>query len=299
MSDVPARFDLDALDGRVADDPGAPEFPALAEALRRSGLAERAREVAVAGLEHAPSRLAGRVALALAQMDLGAFEDGRAELEGVLDEMLEPYRLDGEPEADLTPVATAYGTSEAEGSRDFAPIDVHPMIEVTDEGGSLEALGEHEIDAAFEEAESRAEEMHSPNTTAERVLEAEVPVAGSTSSSSLSEGADVEPPFEHDTEGEGEHLGDSDLNGGKEFDITASPAFATRTMAGLLERQGDSDRADSIRGVLGQSAPLEMDAAEAPADGADSASAAKDVAYRERVVATLEKWLHNIGRGTA
>lgn len=280
MSDASIRFDLDALDERVAEDPGAPEFPALAEALRRSGLSERARDVARAGLEHAPSRLAGRVALALAQMDLGAPELGRRELEQVLDEMLAPYRLEAEPEAPLVPVEP-----------DVAAVAVRPPpLPAAARTRALESLAEHEIDAAFEEAESHVEEMYSPNTTAERVLEAEAPV---------------------DAELEADDSFDSGIDGGEgeedDFDFASSQTFTTRTMAGLLERQGDRGRADSIREVLERSGgpkahdrPPLMDAAEAPARGARERAAPKaSDAERARVLATLERWLHNLGRGVA
>lgn len=278
MNEDGVRFDLDALAARVDDDAGAPEFPALAEALRRSGAVERAREVAEAGLESAPSRLAGRVALALVRMDLGEPALGREELEKVLDEMLEPYRLDAEPEARLTPAFEASGEPEA------APM---PAFESPAVPPALEAVGEHEIDAAFEEAESRPEEMHSPNTMAESILDAEAP---------------FEPEPEPEREAEG-----------SAFDVTASGAFATRTMAGLLEQQGDHDRARTIRSTLEEDDEESMaadfggtDAALAPMDAVEAldeviepVEAGAHDPDRARVLATLERWLHNLHRGVA
>ena len=52
-------------------DPGAPAFPALAEANRRAGRLDEAERVAREGLRRCPELLAGRVALALALLDLG------------------------------------------------------------------------------------------------------------------------------------------------------------------------------------------------------------------------------------
>jgi hypothetical protein len=279
MRDASFQFDLDALDGRVADDPGAPEFPALAEALRRSGFPDRARDVALAGLESAPSRLAGRVALALAQMDLGAPGLGRRELECVLDEMLEPYRLEVEPEAALTPVDPE---SEPNAS------EISPA-ESAGRTPALASLGEHEIDAAFDEAESRAEEMYSPNTMAERVLDAEAPVIAHLAD-------EVDDEFETGEAGDGDD----------DFDFASSQTFTTRTMAGLLERQGDRGRAESIRSVIdgtgGEKAHesvSQMDAAEAPETVSERAPHKANAAERARVLATLERWLHNLGRGVA
>jgi len=349
------HFDLEALMAKVEADPGAPEFPAAAEALRRSGQAERAREIAEAGLASAPSRLAGRVALALTEMDLGSPARGRDELEKVLDEMLEPYRLEAEPEAPLIPVRAEPEAPlipvraepeaplipvRAEPEAPLTPVRAEPeasptpVVETSETArpAGFDAVGEQEIDAAFDEAEARAEEMHSPNRMAESILEAEAPF-------------ESDPPSQVDpaddilaAEGGGEAPGD--------FDIAASGAFATRTMAGLLEQQGDHSRATTIRSALevepggagdptaeawpetasqltaaeeGESlddatdvdfmddamgevmdvaGSTAMDAAEAP-DGVGTTAAMADEAHRARVLATLERWLHNLERGTA
>ena len=60
-----AEADLGRLEALVGDDPGATAFPALAEALRRSGRSKDAERVARAGLLRRPDTAAGRVALAL------------------------------------------------------------------------------------------------------------------------------------------------------------------------------------------------------------------------------------------
>ena len=59
----------------------------------------------------------------------------------------------------------------------------------------------------------------------------------------------------------------------------AESPFATRTMADLLERQGDVERAGQIRAVLG---------------GVESQAAGRD--DRQRIVGELERWLENLRR---
>ncbi len=306
MNDESARFDLDALNARVADDPGAPEFPALAEALRRGGDAAAAREIAEAGLESAPSRLAGRVALALARMDLGDPERGRAQLEQVLDEMLEPYRLHAEPEAPLEPVHAEASEAEAAASGAEAAAS-----EAEAASSAFDVVGDAEIDAAFDEAEARPEEMHSPNRMAESILDAEAPF-------------EEEPRVEaDDTDAADDALGAEPGHEPErgEYDVASSGAFATHTMAGLLEQQGDHEGARSIRTALddgpamhasGSAAvaspealeptgePRAMDAAEAvDPSRAEQGADTRDAADRARVLATLERWLHNVQRGVA
>jgi hypothetical protein len=68
------------LAASVEADPGASEFPALAEALRRSGRAQEAEGVARRGLERKPGCLEGGVALALALLDQGRVDEARREL---------------------------------------------------------------------------------------------------------------------------------------------------------------------------------------------------------------------------
>jgi hypothetical protein len=68
------------LEARVRSDPGAAEFPALAEALRVSGRPEAAEEVARRGLEHKPDCAEGCLVLALALLDQGSVEGAHREL---------------------------------------------------------------------------------------------------------------------------------------------------------------------------------------------------------------------------
>lgn len=134
-----------------------------------------------------------------------------------------------------------------------------------------EPVADSELELAFAQAESDREEMFDVNRVAQeamRLQELDEPEA------------DLFSPEDH-------------------------PAFATETMAGLLERQGDVAGAESIRSTLdgGSSAASGItDAAEVlnavphvPSDASDGADAARSA----RIVATLERWLQNLQRGVA
>ncbi len=210
MAESHHGYDLEGLAALVAADPGSPEFPALAEAARRCGEPERARQIAAEGLEAAPARLAGRVALGLALLDLGRAEEASAELATILDAVVEPHRIE---EAIL----------EAE------PVASDPLVGTA---GRADVLLDDEIDEAFAAAEPRMDEMISPNTMAERVLFDHAPVdAGAC--------ADLgAPPADGDEEAAAAGVGAS------------SPLFRTATMADLLDRQGDAAGAEAIRRAL-------------------------------------------------
>lgn len=64
--------------------------------------------------------------------------------------------------------------------------------------------------------------------------------------------------------------------------------FHTRTLADLLERQGDPESAHAIRAALGAAGP------EAP-----PAAGALDAARRARTIQTLERWLARLRGGDA
>jgi hypothetical protein len=80
VSDRIAQEEIARLEASVDADPGAAEFPALAEALRRSGRLREAEEVARRGLGRKPGCLQGSVTLALVLLDQGRVEDARREL---------------------------------------------------------------------------------------------------------------------------------------------------------------------------------------------------------------------------
>lgn len=116
-------------------------------------------------------------------------------------------------------------------------------------------LSDSEIDNAFEVAETDRDELIDPDRVAEEAVEF----------------ADA---------------GDEDLvEDGLDDEIAPGGTFATRTMADLLERQGDADGASRIRAALGsQSAPYEPAETEAAGDGA----------AHDAVVRQLERWLSNL-----
>lgn len=130
------------LEALVGGDPGAPAFPALAEANRRAGRLEEAERVAREGLLRRPEQVAGRVALALALIDLGRLADARAELERVLRDV---------PDHPLARAAK-------EASRDL--------------DASLDDLDDRELDGAFASAEPDLDEMVDANAVAARALRA-------------------------------------------------------------------------------------------------------------------------------
>ena len=137
-----ARGEIARLEALVGGDPGAAAFPALAEANRRAGRVAEAERVAREGLERRPGHLAGRVALALALLDLARVPEARRELERVLGEVPDH------------PVArAAYG---ATGDLD----------------DSLDELEDRELDGAFASAEPDLDEMHDANALAARAVRA-------------------------------------------------------------------------------------------------------------------------------
>jgi tetratricopeptide (TPR) repeat protein len=204
-----------------AADPAAPGFAALAEAQRRAGSAEEALRVAEAGLRERPEHAAGRVALALALLDLGRIDEAREQLLRVLD------AVPDHPLA-LRKLDERGAGAEAEAASPFSTLD------------------EAELEDAFEEAEAEPEEMVDANRLAEAALHA------------IEEGAPEGLP-------------------------AASPdsPFVTETVAELLERQGHRREARAVREAIGRR-------------GGDPRRAAD----RGQVLATLERWLDNLRRGS-
>lgn len=266
-----AGRDLEWLAAAVAGNAASPLFPALTETYRCVGRLDEARRVAEAGLQGAPENTAGRVALALTLLDLGEVEGAREQLSGALESLqvggaLLPQTKPAEPR----PVDEASGltpqASPAEDSTPQAMLDGGP--------GETESLPDAEfedveIDRAFESAEAQPDEMVNANKVVEEALRRE----------------DLHEP-------------EVDLSA-----PSASPTFATRTMANLLELQGDSAGADAIRSSLALNASGELDAAELP-EAADMGAASdpdsdRGSVERTRVLATLGSWLQNIRRGVA
>ncbi|MGH0037777.1 MAG: hypothetical protein ACQGVK_22335 [Myxococcota bacterium] len=136
--------ELETLRSQVEADPGHPAFPAWVEWLRRQGRLDEALAAAEAGLEDAPDRAAGRVAQALVLLDRGDVEGARSALGDII-----AAGMGAEILASAPPSGAADRLERAEDD-------------------SLEA---DEIDQAFEQAESRPDEMVSANDIAERALE--------------------------------------------------------------------------------------------------------------------------------
>jgi hypothetical protein len=115
---------------------------------------------------------------------------------------------------------------------------------------ALSELADDEVEDAFETAEAQADEMHDANEVAAAALE--------LVEDGVPEGVDL---------------------------TSAESPFATETVAGLLERQGQRERADEVRTAArlrGQFREQRL-----------------DEARREKVVATLTRWLDNLRRRTA
>jgi hypothetical protein len=211
-----ASAEIERLGVLGAGAPGAPGFPALAEAQRRAGRPEEALRIAESGLHAQPDLTAGRVALALALLDLGRVDDARRELARVLDDA---------PDHPLA--VRAFESAAGAGA---VP--------------TFADLAEDELDDAFVGAEPAHEEMLDANVLAAAALRS------------------VE-------EGRPEGVVAADAH---------SP-FATQTVADLLERQGHDSEARALRDAIGR-----RDAGSGTPAG------------RDRVIATLERWLDNLRR---
>lgn len=192
---------------------------ARAECARRSGDAERARVLAQLALETGDPHPAARIAHVLALIDSGDLVSAHRALEAA-------YEALGGELAEPEPAALEPPAAE------------------------LSALGDDELEDAFEAAEAEPGEMHDANQVAAAALER---VEGGTP-----EGVDLS---------------------------SSESPFATETVASLLERQGQRQRADEVRSAVrarGQFREQRL-----------------DEARRERVVATLSRWLENLRRRTA
>ena len=157
MTEEFARDEISRLEALVADEPGSPAFPALADAHRRAGRATEAERVARQGLSRQPDHPAGQVALGLALLDLGRVEEARRELERVLDA------------APDHPVAA----SALESGR--PPPDVRgwrspPPPAPAEPPDLLEQIGEPEIDAAFDQASPEPTGVVNADTVAQAAL---------------------------------------------------------------------------------------------------------------------------------
>jgi len=141
----PEIEEVSRLKALGADQPGSPAFPSLAEAHRRAGRARQAVEVAEEGLRQRPEVVAGRVALALALLDLGRIDEARVELARTLEAV---------PQHALACAARA-----------ALPAAVAPK-------DPLGGLDEEELETAFANAEAEPDQMLNANHVAEAALHA-------------------------------------------------------------------------------------------------------------------------------
>jgi hypothetical protein len=212
------------LESIMEGDPGAPAFPALAEAQRRAGQPAEAERIARAGLRARPDAVAGRVALGLALLDQGRVADARAELARAL-----------EATPDHGPARAALAGLGEPGA---------PAAGEAWDESPLARIGEGEIEAAVAAARAEREAM----LDADRVALAALREVDAREAAEAGAGEDALARVAH----------------------AASP-FATRTVADLLERQGDRERAASVRRAVAERRGARPD--------------------RAALVATLEAWL--------
>jgi len=177
---------LSELQARVAEDPAAPGFTALAELHRRARRFTEAERVLRAGLEHRADAAEAHALLALVLWDQGRADEARGELSRIGARIL-----------------AARAPSAADPS-----------------------LSDAELERAFDEAETDADELIDPNrVAAEAILQADAGAA----------------------EGLREDAADAGFAPGQ--------AFVTETMARLLDRQGDARGAARIRAALAAESP--------------------------------------------
>jgi hypothetical protein len=273
-------MDLAELEQRVEDDPGAPEFALLAEAYRRSGRLQDARRVAATGLAARPSDGAGRLVLGIALLDLGETAAAHYELERAISAVTGGYLDSWMPPRDGDETSGEHRMDASAEAREME----RPY------GAQRDAVADEELEQAFAEATPVVDEMVDVNRIAEAALVAseldeiesseagQIPDSDGVAARDVNAARDIDDPSEA---------------GEDAFELERSGTFATETMARLLEEQGDTARAESIRSRLGGSGDAATDAAEAPSGVA--AVPAED-AERARVTAKLELWLANLRR---
>jgi tetratricopeptide (TPR) repeat protein len=218
---------LQRLEAAVRADPGAEEFPALAELYRRAGRLEEAERVLHRGLEREPKMHEGHVVLGLTLLNQRRYDDAFAAFERVA--------------ADVVVAAGADADGGGADGEDSGPTD-------------------GELEQAFERAETDAEMLVTPDRVAEEAVErVDVRAAEQLAEPALSD------------------------------ELGTGGTFVTRTMAELLERQGDRKGAARIRAALTGSGGV-SDAARAVEDPGE--------AWRRQTITVLESWLQNL-RGEA
>jgi hypothetical protein len=285
--------ELERLAVEVAEHPGGPAFPLLADIHRRAGQLEAARSVAAAGLAHSPGNVLGRVVLGLALIELNDTASARTELEAVVSALTN---------SDSAPVA-------AMGSASSVPVAPSSAIL------SIDALADDEISRALDAAETDREQMRDANSVAQEAMR-------------LDDLASPELAMELEDAGGSETLDSPEF---RVFATETMAALAEdqgdATAAAAIREAIPPARVDSSAAAYAQPNadstavdPGLMDAAklddevggpfQAPrlqrSGSAGSLEAAREdptdsysPAERERIVSTLEGWLQRIRRGTA
>lgn len=115
--------DIEQVEARIAIDPAAEGFGALAEAYRRAGRLSEARQVATAGLALRPDDSTALLALGLILWDAGEVAEARSALERLTETLPGAAIGSGEPGPELDPVPLA------EEELDAALAAVRPMLE--------------------------------------------------------------------------------------------------------------------------------------------------------------------------
>jgi hypothetical protein len=155
---------------------------------------------------------------------------------------------------------------------EIAAASAAPQPPAESMGFEGEEVAADEIERAIDHAESDPEQMLSANDIAVQAMEQAI-------ASEPSEG----PPLA--------------------FSPAEHPTYATETMAGLLERQGERSAAEKIRASIASSGESQvLDAAAAPEEVAPLATGTEgeqELAGRDKILATLESWLQNLRRGAA
>jgi hypothetical protein len=189
--------------------------------------------------------------------------DGRlADAEGVARAglALEPESCEGRAVLALVMLDRGLEQSAREELEQLAASYLASQV-VPDAPQAAEELSQAELDAAFDDAETDEEALIDPNRVAEEAIDrADAGAVGLVEESALS---DVGP-------------------------------FATRTMAELLERQGDADGAARIRAALDDTS-VAPDAQSESIESYDG-SPSDDDAPKGVIIAVLERWLDNARR---
>jgi predicted Zn-dependent protease len=141
---------IEELKRRVQSDPASIAFAALAEEYRRAGRFDEAIATCAAGLVRHPSYLSAHVTLGRALMEVGRFEEARAELEHVL--KLAPENL-----AAIRGLADIHHRSGEEVHDQYAAADA----------ASHAADAEHDTPAAIAEVRAASGGLAAPPTPVE------------------------------------------------------------------------------------------------------------------------------------